>query len=265
MVSGTLRILCLFVLAAVLCGCRLTLDVDVDVAPDGGGTLGVSVTADAELEELAAAAGADPLGRLVDRVEALDSGWAADLEEGEGGSRTATLSVGFEDPAGFDRRYGELRSALDAPEARLLGPLSLSVDEDDDVLSVEGVLPLSVTEVAAADLGTDVAALTEQLAAAVDVSLQVTTPGRVLQTDASLVTVDGVPAAPPYPDEAATLSWVAVPGGEVPVSATFERGGPALLRLVAIGGAALLAVALIAGGILAQRRAQLAGRQPTGR
>lgn len=256
MVCPALRYLTCAVLAVLLAGCRLTLAVDVDVTADAAGTLSVSVIADAELEESAAAAGVDPLGRLVTRVEAIDGPWRVTDETGEDGSRTVRLSAPFDDPGGFEVRYAELRAALDAPEARLLGTLSLTRDEQTGVMSVRGELPLEVTAVAAEDLGTDVAALTEQLAGVVASSLRVHAPGGLVDEPSSggVVTVDGQVVGRPYPDDAPTVSWPAVPGGIVPVSVAFEPGGPDLLRMALFGGGALLAVLLVAGGVIAQRR-----------
>lgn len=256
MVWAALRYLSVVALAVILTGCRLTLAVDVVVTPDAGGTLSVSVTADAELEESAAVAGVDPLGRLVGRVEELGGGWSVAEERGEDGSRTVRLSAGFADPAEFDARYGELLAALDAPEARLLGPLSLSQDPDSGVITVQGELPLEVGEVAAADLGTDVATLTEQVAGVVSSSLRVRTPGPLVDASAptAVVTIDEEIVTAPYPDEPATVTWPAVPGGVVPIAVSFEPGTSELVRIALFGGGALLALLLVAGGVLAQRR-----------
>jgi hypothetical protein len=255
-VVPALRTLTLAALAVLLTGCRLTLSVGIDVAPDAGGTLSVSVTSDAELEESAAAAGSDPLGRLADRVEALDGPWSVSDVTGDDGARTVDLTAPFADPAGFDALYADLRAALDAPEARLLGPMALERDPESGRMTVRGELPLELTEVAAADLGTDVAALTEQLAAVVESSLSVTTPGP-LAADAApsgIVTVEDAVVAPPYPDEPVTVTWVAVPGSAVPVDVAFEPGGTDLVRIALFGGGALLAVLLVLGGVVAQRR-----------
>ena len=251
-----MRYLTVVALTVLLAGCRLTLAVDVHVAPDVGGTLSVSVIADAELEESAAAAGVDPLGRLVERVQGLEGPWQVSQAEADDGSRTVELSAPFADPAEFDLRYGELQDALDAPEARLLGPLALSQDAETGVITVEGELPLEVTEVAAADIGTDVATLTEQIAGIVSSSVRVHTPGPLVGDPAStaVVTVDGEVVRPPYPDADSVVTWPAVPGVVVPLAVAFEPGGPDLLRLALFGGGALLALLLVAGGVLAQRR-----------
>ncbi len=241
--------------ALLMSGCRLTVGVDVTVDADAGGSLSVSVTSDGELNNSVAEAAVDPLTTLVDRVEGLDGPWRVEDRTEESGARTVTLSTGFDDPAGFDLRYGELRQALDAPEARLLGPLTLSVDPETGVITVDGDLPLQLNEVAAADLGTDVASLTEELGDVVSTSVSVTTPGRLLEvTGLATVQTDEGAVRPPYPDGPVTVSWISIAGGVTPIDARFEPGGPDLVRLALLGGAGLLALGLVAGGVAAQRR-----------
>jgi hypothetical protein len=250
------RYLLLALSVVVLAGCRLSVDAAVDVSSDGGGLLTVSVATDADLERSAADVGADPLGRLAERVRQAGGGWRVEEREDDGGGRTVVLSAPFDDPAGFAARWEEVRAGLDAPEARLAGPLALAVDEGTGVLSVEGELPLVVTEVAAADLGTDVASLTAELADVVSSSLVVRTPGRVVGVPSAgaEVRVDGIPASSPFPDEPAEVRWRAAPGDVVAVAVTAEPGGGDLGRALVVGAVAALALALVAGGALAQRR-----------
>lgn len=244
------RLLLLLVLALVLGGCRLSLGVDIDLAPDGGGTLVVSVTTDADLEQSAAAAGVDPLGRMADRVRSLEDGWRVRDEVDEAdGSRLVELTSGFDDPAEFAQRYGQLTAALDAPEARLLGPLQITVDEEADTIAVAGSLAVILTELAAADAGTDVATLTEQLQGVVDSRLSVQTPGTPLQTDGAVTFED-----PEATEGAATVTWTAAPGTEIDVNLVTERGGRDLVRLLLIVGGVALALLLILAGAWAQRR-----------
>ncbi|WP_370327672.1 hypothetical protein [Euzebya sp.] len=252
-----LRPALLLLVVLLLSGCRLQVDVGVAGDPDGGGTLEVSATTDAELEQTAREAGVDPLGRLVDRVAALDGPWDVDEQvDDTAGTRSVTLSRGFE-PGGFAAAYEELRAALDAPEGRVLGPLDVAVDPETALITVEGTLPLEVTDVAAADLGTDVAALTEQLTGVVGSSLTITTPGPLVdgsvQGDPEVV-VEDQPAAVPYPDAPATLTWRVDPGTTAQVGATFEPGGSPLVTILLYAGGAVVAVGLVAGGVWAQRR-----------
>ncbi|MGI9017411.1 MAG: hypothetical protein ACR2HR_09980 [Euzebya sp.] len=245
----------LVVTALLLTGCRLTLELDLNVSTDGGGTLEVSVSTDDELEELARSAGVDPLSRMVQRVQALEGSWRVSDERNDTeGGRTVTLRTSFADPAQFQARYLELSQALDAPEAQVLGPLDLSIDPQTDLITVTGSLPLLLTDVAATDLGTDVATLTQRLTDVVDSSLTLTTPGSVVQANATTVLIQGQPAAAPFTDGPAVLTWQAAPGQSVPVATTFEPGGASVVRLLIMGGVGVLAVGLIAGGVVAGRR-----------
>lgn len=238
-------------LLMLLSGCRLTLAVEVDVDRDGGGTLLVSVATDAELNEIAMATGTDPLDRLVQRVEALEDGWRVrDTVDDGDGTRIVELTTSFADPAGFARRYGEISAALDAPEGRLLGPLRIAVDEEADTVVVEGATAVLLSEVAAADLGTDITALTEQLEGAVVVTVSVRTPGTPVAAPTGTVRFEDEASA----EGPALVTWTAPIGGEQPISLVAERGGPDVLRQILIVAAGLVALLLIAGGIWAQRR-----------
>ncbi len=259
MVWYPLRILAFVALVVLVTGCRLQLQVDVQIDPRAGGSLEVSVTTDQELNQSVVAAGVDPLQRLTERVRALDGSWSVEDREMEDGSRVVTLSTGFADPAEFALRYGELATALDAPEARLLGPLSLSQDPETMIIMLQGELPLQLTELAASDVGTDLDALTERLSTVVSSSLTITTPGRVLDSNGE-VTIDGVLPPSPYPDDPATVSFLATPGTTVPVTVVTEPGGADLQPLV-LGGVGVLALFVVAGGVFAQRRRD--GRRAT--
>lgn len=250
-----MRFVVLGAAAVLLAGCELTLDIDVAVDGEAGGWLAVALSADAELQQIAEQAGADPLTRMAQRVRDLEAEWQVSEEvEQTDGRRTVSLRSEFASPEEFAVRYGEMVDALDAPEARLLGPLSLAVDEEADLISLTGELPLEVTQVAAEEFATDVADLTARLDGVVTSGLTVTTPGAVVRTNAAQVVVDGQTVAEPYPDAPATLSWQTRPGAVTAVSATFERGGLDLLRLGLLVGAGVGALLLIGGGVLAQRR-----------
>lgn len=244
------RLLTLLCLAVCLAGCRLTMGVEVDLERDGGGSLAVVLTSDAELSIMAADAGVDPLGGMADRVRAQDDGWEVteSVDEADG-SRVVELTSGFADPAAFEARWSSLVAALDAPEARLLGPLTVTLDEEADTVGLSGTLPLVVTEVAATDAGLDVAGLTAQLQEVVQTTLTVRTPGTPLQSDGDVVFAD--PAASEGP---AAVIWTVAPGAEVPVSLVAERGGVDWAQIALLAGAGLLAVGLVVGGVLAQRR-----------
>ena len=77
---STFRHAVLIVLLLVLAaGCELRLETRVALDNDGGGALSFTLAPDAELVDMAASAGVDPRGRLVERGEALE-GW--DLSTG---------------------------------------------------------------------------------------------------------------------------------------------------------------------------------------
>lgn len=247
---AVLRLLALLLLLLPLGGCRLAVDVGVDLDRDGGGSIALSLRQDAELTALAEQVGTDPMARLVERVEALD-GWRA-AEEGdsdEDGERVVGIRTAFASPEEFQRRWQDLTAALDAPEGRLLGPLSVAVDEEAGTVAVDGSLAAVVTEVAAADAGTDVAALTAQLQDAVAVALSVRTPGTPLQADGEVAFDDPTAAEGP-----ATVTWAVPAGGEVAVGLVAERGGVDWPALALPIGGGLLAVLLVAGGVAAHRR-----------
>lgn len=219
--------------------------------------LQVSVATDSELETLAESAGVDPLGRAVERIRALEGSWdVVDEVNPNDNGRMVTVATDFNSPADFQVRYGELLNALDAPEARLLGPLTITVDDEADLLTVRGELPLQITQVAAADLGSDVPSLTAQLQGVVDSTLTITTPGSLIESDAGAVTVEGQVVSSPYQDGPAALLWQALPGQVTPVLATFEPGGADLLRWALLGGGAVVAFALIGAGLWAGRRSR---------
>lgn len=243
------RLLALLSLALLLSGCRIAVDVEVDVDRDGAGTLSVTLTSDAALQHAAEAAGADPLGAMVERIE-RQGGWRVDDRADEvDRARVVQIRTGFDGPEHFALRWQELTAALDAPEGRLLGPLGITVDEQADTVAVTGSLALVVSEVAAADLGTDVATLTQQVAENVGATVTIITPSTVLTTDGESSSEVSEEETGP-----ATITWRAVAGEEVPIAVTAERGPAGLPALLVTAGLVAAALALIVGGILAQRR-----------
>ncbi len=247
-------------LAVVLVGCRLDIGLQLDVQDDASGTISLSIITDSELNRAADSAGVDPLGTMVQRIEQASTPWdVQDHIDETTGSRTVTVTADFDDPDAFAARYGELADALDAPEARLLGPLSLSVDPETEIISLEGSLPLEVREPAAADLGIDLAALEAQLQDVVSSSLAVQTPGAVLSVSgasgAEAEETGSVPVRGPYPDGPLELTWVADgPGVQTPVAAQFEPGGADITRLVVLGGLGAVLIGALGATVLLRRR-----------
>lgn len=235
-------------LMALLTGCRLDLAVDVVVESDGSGRLALAVTADAALVERADRAGADPLGRMAERIAALGGPWQVASSASADGARSVEIAAGYADPAEFALRWGELVAALDAPEAQLLGPLAITLTEE--TIAVDGALAAEVTELAAMDLGTDRGTLTEQLADAVSITVDVGLPAPLLSGSAPEVVV--LSADPEGPIR---LRWPLVAGETTAVDVVGERPQPSLLPLylgAGIGGGATLL--LIVGLVVDRRR-----------
>ncbi|WP_164709966.1 hypothetical protein [Euzebya pacifica] len=248
---STIRHAVLIVLLLVLAaGCELRLETRVALDDDGGGALEFTLAPDAELVDMAASAGVDPLGRLVERVEALE-GWDLSTGEAEDGTlQEVTVRTGFDGPEEFGLRYEELRSALDAPEAQLLGPLSLALDPEADVVSLTGTVPFRLTEVAAADTGVPLETLGQQVDTAVQYTFVVTTPVPLVEGTATATS----PVDPEDPDGAQQVVLELSPGQEQALDVAYVRPGLDLFAILLQGGIALLAVLAIGGGVLAQRR-----------
>jgi hypothetical protein len=232
------------VLAVLLCtllsGCRLGLDVALDLARDGSGRLAVTLAADAAAVERAAEAGADPLGVLAGAGEELSGqGWETRDQTAADGSREVELAVEADSAAALSAEAATLAGALAAPEARPLEPLTVTVTEDR--IQVAGAAAL-VPETAVAEYG-----LTPEQAVALldsrdalDYTVSVTLPAEVVSSDAT--TTAG-----------STLSWVVPPGQRVPITAEGVR--PRFPWALAAGAAAAaLALLAVAARLAARRR-----------
>lgn len=229
---------------AVLCaGCQLQLEIDIAFDRDGAGHLAVAVTADADLQARARAAGVDPLADLVAAGNQLaDRGWRSADTTDEHGRRTVELSADFTGPRAFDQLAEQLALALSAPEVDLLAPLTLTVDDEQMVLT--GAASLQPTEVVA-ELGLTpeqaVTLLRDEDAFTYVVGVDL--PGAVLDTTADR-------------QEGGTLRWTIEPGEEVTIHAVGERPDRPLwpLGLGALTGLVVAALVL--------RRFALVRRRP---
>ena len=216
-------------LALACSACDLGLAVDIDVDRDGGGTVALEVTADADLQAAAEQAGASPLDRLAERGAALE-GWQVVDTVSEDGGRTVRLAAAFADPAAFETLVADLAEALNAPEARLLEPLELEVTTDEiRLLGGASLQPTAVVR----DYGLQPAQVVQRLrrSGAFDYRVAVTMPGEVIAADGAAV-------------EGQTATWVVAPGEAVTVSAVGNRPPRPLLPLLLAGlaGGALAAV-----------------------
>jgi hypothetical protein len=177
------RLFALALGAVVLAGCRLDVDVAVDMAADGSGTVTVTATADAELVAKAPTAVQDL--RLED---ARDAGWTVSGPAPvEGGGSQVVLTKGFASPeqatailaeingpggplSGLtlfqQREFAKLTSDV-AGEVRLVG--GMAAFADDALVQVAGKVPLA-DQVAASGVPLD---------QALGLTVSVTLPGDV--------------------------------------------------------------------------------------
>lgn len=171
---------------ALLTGCRLDSDVEVQLEGDGGGTLTVTLAADQELRDRATAAGADPLATLRRTGEQLP-GWRVVTRDEDAGDGAVTLGTTFSDPDELARVSGDFADAVAGPELRPLGPLR--VELTDDTVELRGAAGLQPTA-QVTDLGVAPARAERVLAAAVGYTVSVGLPGEVLDTNADDRTSD---------------------------------------------------------------------------
>jgi len=230
-------------MALMLTGCRLDVRIDLDVARDGAGRLGVALRADREARERAEAAGADPLAVLSRAGEQLRSrGWETSDRTDQDGTREVAVGVDFADPAALQALTQDLSAALDAPEGQLLE--SLAVVLTDERIRVEGAAALQPRN-AVADYGLRpeelVALLRER--DAFGYTLRVTLPGEVLTHDAARAA-----------DR--TLEWDVAPGERVEIRAEGVR--PSLPVLPVVGSAAAALALALALAVRARRGRRVA-------
>lgn len=206
-----LRLLAVALAVLVLSGCRVAVDVAVDVAPDGSGVLAVTATADAAAR--ADVGLADPLDGVAAAGQALVAeGWRSMDTTSPDGARAVALEVDFADPAGLERLTTQLADALAATEARPLEPLQLTVT--DDRLRLEGSAAIEPTA-AVADAGyspEQVVGLLEERDA-LGYTVRATFPGEVVSADGARV-------------EERTVVWEVAPGERVDLVAEAVRPQP---------------------------------------
>jgi hypothetical protein len=249
--SGLLLLLLLLMLLAVA-GCRVGVDVVVDVGRDGSGALTLGMRADAEALERGRAAGADPLEPLVQAGERLrDQGWSLDDRVDDQDTREVRLGTRFADPGELDVLVGDLVESLAGPEGRPLEALSLTLSEDR--VRIEGSAALQPTDVVA-DYGLSPEELVDLLRErdVVDYRIRVAMPGEVLEHNGTLVG-----------DTA--LEWRILPGERVDILVEGVRPtGPDWL-LVGFGTAIVVNVLLLAALLVRRRRSRRRSRGPATR
>lgn len=247
----------------LLGGCEADLVLDLDVDADGSGRVEVRLETDesavAAVDEAVADAAAaadvavgDPLDAFAATARDLDEWKATDAPTDDGG-RIVAAGTDVDGPTELESVTSELAAALDGPEGRLLGPMTVAVDDGDDTVRLEGELAAEVDPAAALgwaeppdDLRVDGEPV-DGLAAGDDAPLGVrvtaTLPGPVV--DANADEVDGQ-----------TLTWRGEPGEVREIHAVAER--PAVSeRAWMVGGAvaaAVLAAAVVLVALLLRRR-----------
>lgn len=231
--TGTpLRILLLSLALVLTTACQLRLDVAVDVNRNGGGTLAVTVGADAELQDAAAEAGVDPLETLVQTGRGLGGdGWRV-VRGSQGGVQTVTLRREFADAAEFNIVAEQLAQALAADEVVLLQPLTMDVTAK--TIAIEGAAGAQ-PRAAVRDYGLTRRGAVQLVSQeqALDYTVTLTLPGDIVSTTAS--------------DAAASpLVWQVPVGEQVVIAAESTRPGPPILRaaLGALGGAVVAGLLL---------------------
>jgi hypothetical protein len=204
-------------------GCRLGLDVRMDVAAGGGGRLAVALAADQEARDRAAAAGADPLALVVEAGEGLRAeGWTVADETAPDGTRTVELAVEADDAEELSAQAAQLAEALSGPEADLLDPLVVTVGPDR--IHVEGAAALEPGD-AVADYGLTGEDAVRLLGErdALDYTVTVALPAEVLSANAT-------------GREASILTWAVEPGSRLAIRAEGVR--PRFPWAAALAGAA---------------------------
>lgn len=217
---------------------------------DGSGTVQLELTADEELLDRARAAGADPLTALAGHEELRRAGWAIRERTTRSGQHVA-VSMPFTGPEAFSVLMADLAEALAAPEASVLGPMTMELRENLVILDGWAALEPGpgVTEFGL--LPEDAVRLAQE-ADFVGYVLRIALPGPVREHTADEV-------------EGQTLTWRIPLGGRVHVRAVGERPGPALWPF----GVAVVIALTLAGLVLARigrrRRTAFGPRMVRGR
>jgi len=234
----------LAVLCMVLVGCRVDVATEVEVATDGSGTMALTVQVDAETAETLTALG------LSLRPAAV-AGWESQESTGDD-VHEVVLTTSFASPDELATRVGELSAGLDDEDPAVLTDVTLVVS-DDGAATFDGMAGLRLPSSAGADAaGWPTARELAGLAGEVTSSLEVTMPGTVEMSNATLV--DG-----------RTATWDLPVGSLQPVRA--ESSSPSVwqqgwVRWAALGGA--LVVLLVALAVWRRRRRHRA-EAPMGR
>lgn len=238
-------------LVVALAGCELRADVGIDVHADGGGTLGVTLAADQELQQAAQRAGAEPLSLLAEAARQLE-GWRVERDRDTPGA-PVTLSAGFADPQELSTLSRELANALAAPELRPIEPWQLEVDQR--TVELTGAVSLEVTSEVAA-LGVSPRRATRILADSARLRVTAGLPGEVLETNGDVAA------------DANEVTWT-VPAGERRALRAVARRPSTFARLLGrvttpLGALVVLAVVTVIVAVAVLVRRRLSARRRAG-
>lgn len=218
----------------LVAGCELRVTTEVAVDRDGSGRVGLGFALDDEMLAELDAVGVDPAAELTAAVAAT-SGWEVARDAAADGL-TVTATTTAADPAAITDALRELTAGLSEDDPAVEVDLALDVD-DEGAATVRGTARLRPPAGPGVIDGDDdrdrMLALTRE---AVDASLVVTLPGRILDHDAD--DLDG-----------RTLTWQLPADGTVTLEASAAAPGPFTpQRIAALVGAML--VLLAAGGVV---------------
>lgn len=241
--------------AVLLTACEAAVVLALDVDADGSGRVEVRLEADGSAvaavdEAVAEAAGVsdvavgDPIDAFAATARELEDWEVTDAATDDGG-RVVAAATDVDGPAELESVTSELAAALDVTEGRLLGPMTVAVDEAADTVRLDGELAAEVDPAAALgwaeppdDLRVDgepVDRLASADDAPLDVRVTATLPGPVVEADAD--DVDGQ-----------TLTWHGQPGEVREIHAVAER--PAVSERAWMVGGGVAAAALAAAVVL---------------
>lgn len=247
--------------AVVLSACDAAVVLNLDVAADGSGRVEVRLEADraavaavdeavAEADAAADVAVGDPLDGFAATARDLD-GWEVTDTRPDDGGRVIAAATDVSGPAELESVTSELAAALDGPGGRLLGPVTVAVDEAADTVRLDGELAAEVDPAAAlgwaqppADLrvnGEPVSRLAAGGDAPLGVRVTATLPGPVV--DANADEVDGQ-----------TLTWHGEPGEVRELHAVARRPNLSERARTVAGTVAAVLLGAAAAVVLVVRR-----------
>lgn len=243
------RALTWLLLLLVCAGCEVRLRTEVVLDRDGAGRLALSLAADREAQERAAAAGAAPLDALEASGEELaDEGWRTSSTVAGDGGRVVHLETDFADPADLERLTGQLAETLGGAEGRLLEPFTLTVEAD--TLALTAGAAVQPTDAALAEAGLDRPTALVLLRDGFSSEVVVEMPGEIQAAPGAALGPQGL-----------TATYALTGGEEVAIEVTAHRPPRFSLAELALAGAVALALAVGVAAVLRRRGPLVLGRR----